>query len=92
MIAKVNFDGTDRLAIVFSPCQSIDELFSLRSSLLCMLSALSDDYLSQSLIAPVLNFIEDINSTDNQYFEMYKSYFADKSKQKEGVKVCKLIY
>ena len=91
MITKINFDGADRLAIVFSPYYSIDEVYRLRSSLLSLISFLQDDFLSNDLISPVLSFIEDINSTEKQFFEMYKSYFDSKQKAKDGIKNCKII-
>lgn len=95
MIAKINLDGKERLAVVFEPLPitSYDDVIELRECLISLLAVTPSDFLTNDAIAPVLNFVSTLNGTKQQAFTMAATYFdTRKQTEKPTVKDCKITF
>lgn len=89
MLAKINFDGEDRIAVIFPPfpATSFEDVCELRQSLLSLVATQSDDFLASRTIAPVLDFVAEL---DSEYYAFSNYYGCDYGNKKATVKDCKI--
>lgn len=86
MIAKINLDGKDHLAVVFNETVSYDELQSIKISLLsCLTNTLSknDCYMTEDEKFYFLSLMQEFELKEQQAFSMFKKYFNDKGEKTE---------
>ena len=89
MLAKINLDGKDRIAILLPPfpATSFDDVCELRQSLLSLVATQTDDFLQSNTIAPVLNFVAEL---DSEHFALNNYYGWGCGNKKATVKDCKI--
>ena len=89
MIAKINLDGEDRLAVVFPPfpATSFEDVCELRKSLLSLVATQTDEFLQSNTVAPVLDFVAEL---DGNSYALNDDYGWGKYTQKATVKDCKI--
>lgn len=89
MLAKINLDGEDRLAVVFPPfpATSFDDVCELRKSLLSLVATQTDEFLQSNTIAPVLDFVAEL---DSNFYALNNYYGWGKGTNKATVKDCKI--
>ena len=80
MIAKINLDGKDRIAIVLDDVYSFDSLASMQQSIINVLMALEfscNENCYQDDKANVLQFLAEMFPNIDQSFAMMNKYFKD---------------
>ena len=89
MLAKINFDGKDRIAVIFppSPATSFEDVCELRQSLLSLVATQTDDFLASRTIASVLDFVAEL---DSHHFAFSNYFDWCSGKRKATVKDCKI--
>lgn len=79
MIAKINFDGKDHVAVVLNDVYDFDMLTVYQQSIINVLSALEsscDELAFQDDKANVLQFIAEMLPNIDQSFAMHSNYFG----------------
>lgn len=88
MIAKINLDGKDRLAVVFDEFYTYDELAEIRTSLTKILG-LFDGNQDERAFAHKL--LEMLSPNVDQTFEMMNHYFGcNRQPKKAEKKLCEV--
>ena len=94
MIAKINFDGKDHLAVVFEHVYGYDELVEIRNSLSALLGLLDgiyDECGYQNERAYAHQLLEMLSPNVQQSFEMMSHYFgAEHHPKKAEKKQCEI--
>jgi len=89
MIAKINFDGKDHLAVVFDHVYNYDELVEIRNSITTILGVFDgifDESGLQSERAYAHKLLEMLSPNVEQSFEMMCHYFGSEHTPKNAVK------
>ena len=95
MIAKINLDGKDRMAIVFDECYTLDELAEIRNSLTNLLGCFDgiyDECGYQSERAYAHYLLDALSPNTDQAFEMMSHYFGSTHKPKTAEKKLCEVY
>lgn len=85
MIAKINLDGKDHLAVVFDETTSYDDLQGIKNALLsCLTNALMKEcYMTEDDKFYFLSLVQELELKEQQAFSMFKKYFNDNVEKQE---------
>ena len=95
MIAKINLDGKDRMAIVFDEVYTLDEIAEIRNSLTNLLGCFDGIYKEcgyHDERAYAHQLLEALSPNVDQAFEMMSHYFGSNHKPKKAEKKLCEVY
>lgn len=91
MIAKINLDGKDCIAVVFNEFISFDYLAELRDSLTTILGTVNNELVNEDEIDIAHCFLKELNPDVFQTYDMMGLYFGEKHPvNKAQKKVCEI--
>lgn len=95
MIAKINLDGKDRMAVVFDEVYTYDEIAEIRNSLTNLLGVFDgiyDECGYQNERAYIHQLLEMLSPNVDQAFEMMSYYFGGNRQPKKAQKKLCEVY
>lgn len=95
MLAKVDFDGKEHIAIVLNPNMGLSWVLELRKSLVdFMETAFSSDsaMLDSNELYNVTSLLNEMEFTEDQSTRMINTYFGKGSEKAASTKTCEISF
>ena len=95
MLAKVDFDGKEHIAIVLNPNMDLSWVLELRKSLVdFMETAFSSDsaMLDSNELYNVTSLLNEMEFTEDQRIRMINTYFGKLSGKSASTKTCEISF
>ena len=91
MIAKINLDGKDCIAVVFNEFINFDYLAEFRDSLTTILGTVNNELVNEDEINIAHLFLKELYPDVSQTYDMMGLYFGEKYPVKKALKkVCEI--
>ena len=95
MLAKVDFDGKEHIAIVLNPNMGLSWVLELRKSLVDFMETAFSSYsamLDSNELYNVTSLLNEMEFTEDQSTRMINTYFGKGSEKAASTKTCEISF